>query len=479
MSSEGNIASPVGSGLAISVRGVSKCYQIYDSPGHRLKQFIMPRIRRVFGLKARSYYREFHALHDVSLEVARGEVVGLVGKNGSGKSTLLQIVCGTLSPTGGQVETYGRVSALLELGSGFNPEFTGRDNAYMNAALLGIPAEELGPRLDDILEFAGIGDFIDQPIKTYSSGMVLRLAFAVAINVDPDILVVDEALAVGDEAFQRKCFSRIEELKRGGCTILFVSHSAGSVIEFCDRAVLLDGGDLIREGVPKAVVAQYQRLLYAPPEKREEIRDSIMAIGRSGRAEGSVEAARLGGDCASHADAVAVRWNDLSGAERFEPGLVSESAVEYPSLGAVISDVCLVNAAGEQVNVLVPGRDYSYGYTVRFERAATRVHFGMMIKSLTGAGLFGMASHAEGDAIPFVAAGEVYEVRFRFLSRFLPGTYFTNAGCNGILDDGESRFLHRTLDAFMFKVEARETDRRKDGYFDLAIEPACLYERKA
>ena len=211
MSSEGNIASPVGSGLAISVRGVSKCYQIYDSPGHRLKQFIMPRIRRVFGLKARSYYREFHALHDVSLEVARGEVVGLVGKNGSGKSTLLQIVCGTLSPTGGQVETYGRVSALLELGSGFNPEFTGRDNAYMNAALLGIPAEELGPRLDDILEFAGIGDFIDQPIKTYSSGMVLRLAFAVAINVDPDILVVDEALAVGDESFQRKCFSRIVE----------------------------------------------------------------------------------------------------------------------------------------------------------------------------------------------------------------------------------------------------------------------------
>lgn len=278
MSSEGNIASPVGSGLAISVRGVSKCYQIYDSPGHRLKQFIMPRIRRMFGLKARSYFREFHALHDVSLEVARGEVVGLVGKNGSGKSTLLQIVCGTLSPTGGQVETYGRVSALLELGSGFNPEFTGRDNAYMNAALLGIPAEELGPRLDDILEFAGIGDFIDQPIKTYSSGMVLRLAFAVAINVDPDILVVDEALAVGDEAFQRKCFSRIEELKRGGCTILFVSHSAGSVIEFCDRAVLLDGGDLIMEGVPKAVVAQYQRLLYAP---RKSARRSAIRSWRS------------------------------------------------------------------------------------------------------------------------------------------------------------------------------------------------------
>ncbi len=477
MSSEDSMVSPAAQDLAISVRGISKLYQIYDSPGHRLRQFIMPRIRRIFGLPVRSYFREFHALHDVSLEVARGEVVGIVGKNGSGKSTLLQIVCGTLSPTDGQIETYGRVSALLELGSGFNPEFTGRDNVYMNAALLGIPAEQLGPKLDDILEFAGIGDFIDQPIKTYSSGMVLRLAFAVAINVDPDILVVDEALAVGDEAFQRKCFSRIEELKRGGRTILFVSHSAGSVIEFCDRAVLLDGGDLIMQGVPKAVVAQYQRLLYAPPEKRESIRDAIREIGSTGSGADGGEAAGPGEDHTPQADAVAVRWNDLSDAERYDPGLRSESAVEYPSLGAVISDVCLVNAAGERVNVLVPGRDYTYGYTVRFERAATQVHFGMMIKSLTGAGLFGMASHSEGDAIPFVAAGEVYDVRFRFMSRFLPGTYFTNAGCNGIVDDGESRFLHRTLDAFMFKVEARETDRRKDGYFDLASEPACLYVR--
>ena len=479
MSCEGSMASPDAPGptnLAISVRGVSKRYQIYDSPGHRLRQFIMPRIRRMFGLPVRNYFRDFHALHDVSLEVARGEVVGIVGKNGSGKSTLLQIICGTLSPTDGWIETYGRVSALLELGSGFNPEFTGRDNAYMNAALLGISPEALGSRLDDILEFAGIGDFIDQPIKTYSSGMVVRLAFAVAINVDPDILIVDEALAVGDEAFQRKCFSRIDELKRGGCTILFVSHAAGSVIEFCDRAVLLDSGDLIMQGAPKAVVAQYQRLLYAPAEKREGIRDAIRAIGSVGPGEEAVASAD---DNALHADAMAVHWNDLSDAERYDPGLKSESAVEYPSLGAVISEVCLVNAAGEQVNVLVPGRDYTYRYTVLFEKAATRVHFGMMIKSLTGTALFGMASHAEGDAIPFVAAGEVYEVQFRFLSRFLPGSYFTNAGCNGILDDGESRFLHRSLDALMFKVEARETDRRKDGYYDLASEPACLYVRKS
>lgn len=477
MSSEVTLHSPFADEsevpqIAISVRGVSKRYQIYDSPGHRLRQFIVPRLRRKLGLQVRDYYRDFHALHDVSLQVKRGEVVGIVGKNGSGKSTLLQMICGTLSPTGGQIETYGRVSALLELGSGFNPEFTGRDNVFMNAALLGISHDELVPRLDGILEFAGIGEFVDQPIKTYSSGMVLRLAFAVAINVEPDILIVDEALAVGDEAFQRKCFSRIEELKQRGCTILFVSHSAGSIIEFCDRAVLLDGGELIMQGVPKNVVAQYQRLLYAHPAKRDAIRDEINSISSSNESvDGMI------GD-ASEIMATSVQWNDLSDGERYDPGLKSESSVEYPSMGSLISDPHMVNSTGERVNVLVPGREYTYRYTVEFTRAVTQVHFGMMIKALSGTFLFGMASHADGDAIPFVAAGEVYEVEFHFLSRFLPGTYFTNAGCNGVLDDGESRFLHRILDAMMFKVEAKETDRRKDGYYDLAREPACTYVQR-
>lgn len=464
--------------IAISVRSASKCYQIYDSPSHRLRQFVVPRVRRMFGLQAFDWFRNFHALHEVSLEVLRGEVVGIVGRNGSGKSTLLQIICGTLSPSSGEIETHGRVSALLELGSGFNPEFSGRDNVYLNAALLGMPHHELAPRLDDILEFAGIGEFIDQPIKTYSSGMVLRLAFAVAINVEPDILIVDEALAVGDEAFQRKCFSRIEELKRSGCTILFVSHSAGSVIEFCDRAVLLDGGELIMQGAPKDVVAQYQRLLYAPADKRGEIRDSIQASGDTVYAPDANGDGVVAGDDMPHMNSANVCFNDLSNAERYEPGLKSESVVEYPSMGAVIRDPHMANADGERVNVLVPGRDYTYRYTVEFHRTATQVHFGMLLKSMSGTFLFGMASHAEGDAISLVAAGEVYEVQFRFLSRLLPGTYFTNAGCNGVLDDGESRFLHRILDAMMFRVEAKETDRRKDGYYDLALEPACIYSRK-
>lgn len=464
--------------LAISVQGVSKSYQIYDRPAHRLRQFIVPRIRTMLGLRRRDYFRDFHALRDVSLAVGRGEVVGIVGKNGSGKSTLLQIICGTLSPTGGRIETCGRVSALLELGSGFNPEFTGRDNVYMNAALIGMSQAELASRLEGILEFAGIGDFIDQPIKTYSSGMVLRLAFAVAINADPDILIVDEALAVGDEAFQRKCFSRIEELKRAGCTILFVSHSAASVVEFCDRAVLLDGGDLIMQGSPKDVVAQYQRLLYAPAEERNRIRSEIRMIESHAAHEvGDAEGGHASGS-ASRMNAVEVRWNDLLDAERYDSGLKSESAVEYPEMGAIIDDIHIANAAGERVNVLVPGGEYTYGYRVTFSKSATRVHFGMMIKSLSGGSLFGMSSHSDGDAIPFVAVGEVYDVRFHFLSHFLPGTYFTNAGCNGILDDGESRFLHRILDAMLFKIEVRQTDRRKDGYFDLAREPACIFTRK-
>ena len=456
---------------AILIQGLKKSFPVYSKPHHRLFQMIFPRSRK-------KWFREFHALNGIDFEIMRGETVGIVGRNGSGKSTFLQLVCGTLTPTSGMVEVRGRIAALLELGAGFNPEFTGRENVFLNGAVLGLGRAEMEAKFAEIAEFSDIGEFIEQPVKTYSSGMYVRLAFAVAISVTPDILVVDEALSVGDEAFQRKCFSRIEELKRGGCTILFVSHSAGSVIELCDRAVLLDGGDLIMQGMPKDVIAQYQRLLYAPSNKRDEIREAIMEVGNAGAKEFRAILHPQTADDSLAANVLAVRKNELSAAERYDPGFRPESTVEYPSMGATISDPCIVNAAGERVNVLVPGLDYIYRYTVEFSRPATHVHFGMMIKSLTGTYLFGMASHSEGDAIPFVAAGDVFDVQFRFLSRFLPGSYFTNAGCNGVLDDGESRFLHRILDALIFKVEARETDRRKDGYYDLASEPACTYSLK-
>ena len=214
------------SDAAISIADLSKCYQIYNQPRDRLKQAIVPRLQRLFGQPPTQFFREFWALKDVSLEIRKGETLGIVGRNGSGKSTLLQLICGTLNPTSGTIASNGRIAALLELGSGFNPEFTGRENVYMNAAVLGLSTDQIDACYERIVDFAEIGDFIDQPLKTYSSGMAIRLAFAVAVSVDPEILVVDEALSVGDELFQRKCFSRIEAIRDRGATILFVSHWA-------------------------------------------------------------------------------------------------------------------------------------------------------------------------------------------------------------------------------------------------------------
>ena len=221
--------------LAVSVRGLGKSYQIYDRPADRLKQFVMPRLQRRAGVQVRQYFREFWALRDVSFEIPRGSTVGIVGRNGSGKSTLLQIICGTLSPTLGSVETNGRIAALLELGSGFNPEFSGRDNVYMNALLLGVDRETVDERFDSIAAFADVGEYLEQPVKTYSSGMFLRLAFAVIAHVDADILIVDEALAVGDAVFTQKCMRFIRRFQENG-TLLFVSHDPSAVQNLCRSA---------------------------------------------------------------------------------------------------------------------------------------------------------------------------------------------------------------------------------------------------
>lgn len=226
--------------FSIQVKSVSKHFRIYASPRARLLQMF----------SREKHYKEFVALDDVSFVINKGETVGIVGRNGSGKSTLLQMICGTLTPTSGEITTHGRIAALLELGSGFNPEFSGRENVYMNASILGLSNAETAARFESILAFAEIEDFIDQPVKNYSSGMMVRLAFAVAINVDPQILIVDEALAVGDELFQRKCYARIEAIKAQGATILFVSHASNTVVSLCDRAILLDGGKKLLKARP-------------------------------------------------------------------------------------------------------------------------------------------------------------------------------------------------------------------------------------
>lgn len=247
--------------IAICVTNLSKCYQIYDTPRDRLKQFVLPRLQRLAGKPPVQYFREFWALRDISFEIRKGETVGIIGRNGSGKSTLLQMICGTLNPTSGSIQTNGRIAALLELGSGFNPEFTGRENVYMNASVLGLSNEEIDLRFDDIVAFADIGDFIEQPVKTYSSGMMVRLAFAVIAHVDADILVVDEALAVGDAFFTQKCMRFLRNFMKTG-TVLFVSHDTGAVVNLCSKAFLLDRGQIKDSGTPKQVTEHYLATLY-------------------------------------------------------------------------------------------------------------------------------------------------------------------------------------------------------------------------
>ncbi len=254
--------------VVINVDSVSKCYQIYARPEDRLKQSLLPRIQRMAGMQQRAYYKEFWALKGVSVQIRKGETVGIIGRNGSGKSTLLQTICGTLTPTGGAVDVRGRVAALLELGAGFNPEFTGRENVYMNGALLGLSREELEQRFDSILAFADIGEFIDQPVKTYSSGMYVRLAFAVIAHADADVLVVDEALSVGDVYFGQKCMRFLRDFMKRG-TVLFVSHDTSAVINLCDRVIWMQNGQVHREGPTKEVTAEYLEDLFYEDQARD------------------------------------------------------------------------------------------------------------------------------------------------------------------------------------------------------------------
>lgn len=448
--------------VAIQVDGLSKCYQIYDKPGDRLKQFLFPRLKPASRRNGTAYFREFWALRNISLTVRQGETIGIVGRNGSGKSTLLQIICGTLTPTQGDVRTNGRIAALLELGSGFNPEFTGRENVYLNAAVLGLTKEETDARFDEIAAFADINDFIDQPIKTYSSGMVVRLAFAVAINADPQILVVDEALSVGDELFQRKCFARIEQIRARGATILFVSHSGATVVELCDRAVLLDSGEQLAIGSPKHIVGCYQKLLYAPADKRTELRNAIKEqrdissenAGKSGHAASISESAQHGAD------------SD----ESYDPALHPISTIAFESHGALIDQPAIYTLDGKCVNNIVRGNTYLYRYHVRFERSASNVRFGMMIKTTSGIELGGSVSAASPrTSLPYVETGSEYQIEFKFDCRLAPGVYFLNAGTSGEVNGAET-YLHRLVDVAMFRVQA-DGESTLTGVVDFSCRP--------
>lgn len=479
--------------IAVSVRDVAKHYLMFDRPEDRLKQMVVPRLQRLAGRPPRRYFRHFAALNGVSFDVRRGETVGIIGRNGCGKSTLLQIVCGTLQPTAGAVEVNGRIAALLELGAGFNPEFTGRENVFMNAAILGLSRAQTEARFDDIARFADIGIFIDQPVKTYSSGMYVRLAFAVAINVDPDILVVDEALAVGDEAFQRKCYARIEQIKERGGTILFVSHGAQTIVQLCDRAMLIDRGEKILEGRPKTVVNQYQRFVNLPADESEPVREEIKAM--DGWAQPPRAAEKTAGPkpgsgpdaqpTAKHEGAKAAaerEIGDMAGAAPadedegwFDPNLVSESRVEYESRGARIEDVHMITPDGRRVNVLRLGRRYAVRYRVMVAEAGSRYVFGMQVKTPSGLMLAGINNNTVRHAQPgSAAAGDRFEIEIGFECRMLPGTFLMDVGLIAATK-GDERFQHRILDALVFRV-LPETELYAVGHFDL--DPTMTIEHR-
>ncbi|MCC6886912.1 MAG: ABC transporter ATP-binding protein [Hyphomicrobiales bacterium] len=437
--------------IDIRVRNLSKVYRIYEKPEHRLIQMAtLGRIRP---------FTEFAALHDINLDVRRGETVGIIGRNGCGKSTLLQIICGTLQPTAGSVEVQGRIAALLELGAGFNAEFTGRENVYMNGAILGFSREEMDARFESIAAFAGIGDFIERPVKMYSSGMFVRLAFAVAAAVEPDILVVDEALAVGDEAFQRKCFARIEAIKERGGTILFVSHGAQTIVQLCDRAVLLDAGEKLLEGEPKGVVSQYQRLINLTGADALRVREEIKAMV----APAADSESRKEGATATAVEEVEIAARDDSW---FDPGLVSTSTVEYESRGARISNVRVLAADGRRVNILRLGHRYSINYEVEFQTAANRLVFGTQVKTLTGLMLAGANNiHDRSETLHQVESRDLREISIEFTCRLLPGTYLFDVGVVGAVGE-EDYHLHRILDVLMIRV-LPEPDVFDRGYFSL------------
>jgi len=426
--------------IAIKVENLSKCYQIYAQPHDRLKQSIYPRLQRLVGKQPKQYHREFWALKDVSFEIKKGETVGIIGRNGSGKSTLLQMICGTLNPTSGSIKTHGRIAALLELGSGFNPEFTGRENVYMNAAVLGLSRKETDARFDDIAAFADIGDFIEQPVKTYSSGMMVRLAFAVIAHVDADILVIDEALAVGDAFFTQKCMRFLRGFMKTG-TVLFVSHDTGSVMNLCTNAIWIEKGNVLQQGLPKEVCESYLEAFYEAQQ-------------------GKGTSTRIKLDTAKHSisNAKDQRQEFLNASNLRNDIQLFEFDPEAPSFGkgdAQITSVRFLDAQGHPLAWIVGGEEVVLRVEAVAHSALDSPIIGFFIKDKLGQCLFGDNTWLSYmDAPVACAEGQHVVADFAFqMPRLSAGNYsITVALANGT--QYEHIQHHWVHDAVNFKSES-------------------------
>lgn len=415
--------------IAIRVQNLSKCYPIFDKPRDRLKQMILPKLQALSGRESRKYYREFQALNDISFEVKKGETVGIVGRNGSGKSTLLQIICGTLSPTTGSVLTNGRIAALLELGSGFNAEFTGYENVYMNGALLGLSEDEITTRLDEITSFADIGDFINRPVKTYSSGMTMRLALAVAVNVAPEILIVDEALAVGDAAFQRKCMRKISELSEAGVTFLFVSHDTETVRKICSEALYLAKGSAIEFGAAKQVCITYERDLFGA-FKTSETRRTEEGVG-------------------AIQEKTAILDTDL----------LQTNEKTYGDGRALITDIFITNRDRQPTNILVPNAHYIISYRAVFLSPVECPIFGIMITNREGICIFGVNTQHLSVSKRHFEEGNAINIQYHITNHLGPGVFYLTCGVHATDSIEGLIYLQRRMDVLIFKVTSDDTSR--------------------
>ena len=413
---------------AIKITNLTKIYKLYARNRDRLKDSL--------GLSKKATYKEHYALKNVDMEVKTGESVGIIGVNGSGKSTILKIITGVLNPTSGDVQINGRISALLELGAGFNMEYTGLENVYLNGTMMGFTEKEIDERLQDILDFADIGDFVYQPVKTYSSGMFVRLAFAVAINIDPEILIVDEALSVGDVFFQAKCYHKFEEFKKMGKTILFVSHDLTSIAKYCDRVILLNKGVKLAEGNPKDMVNMYKKLLvHQLDEETLEDVSGKSAIGEKSEDESA--------------------WKN-----NFE---VNPTVTDYGEKQAEIVDFAIIDQYGAYSSIIEKGSVYKVKAKIHFHETVKNPIFTITIKNKQGTDITGTNTMFERIETGTVNAGENRIVTYEQQMNLQGGDYLLSLGCTGYVGDNFVVY-HRLYDLVSFNVLS---DKNTVGFFDM------------
>jgi len=398
--------------IAISVNDVSKMYKLYDNPMDRLKESL--------GLSRKKKYKEHYALNHVSFQVHKGETVGIIGTNGSGKSTILKIITGVLSPTAGEIAVNGRISALLELGAGFNGEYSGLENVYLNGSMIGFSREEIDAKLQSILDFADIGDFIYQPVKTYSSGMFVRLAFAVAINIDPEILIVDEALSVGDVFFQAKCYHKFEEFKKMGKTIVFVSHDLSSISKYCDRVYLLNQGNILGEGSPKAMIDTYKRVLVGQYDESENAGEE---------SENLLDDEDLQRAAAKKADGVAKDAAEASAEAKGQ----NPNALEYGTKQAQIEEFYITDDRGVPTNAILKGTMFTIHMKVRFMDPIPAPIFAFSVKNVIGVEITGTNTMIEKAFLDSVEPGDVKNVTFTQKMNLQGGEYLLSLGVTGTI----------------------------------------------